>query len=573
MIFNSGGAARLLVASAISLAAAGSAARAQPAFTPGAGTEGRNWLPDRPTALNPATRFTIDTTDNVIVTARDGTKLDGRLFRPVLPAGTAVTPCVLMTDGYGRTSQTGASLEPALFDIASRGYAVLHLSLRASGQSGGTNDLYNQYGKDGYDAIEWMAKQTWCNGRVGMVGPSLLGISQWLAAKEAPPSLKAIVPEVACGDCYGVLWYPGGMLPGPGREARKLSPGAEAEYPTAIAHRNFDDWWKARTVLAPDVSAIAHRGVAAFIAGGLDDYITPANVRVYEQFASPAKRLFLGPYAHGWHTEYFQELQIRWLDHWLKDMPNGAENDPKVMLYVEGANRWRTEADWPIADAHSVKLFLGAKKSGSIASLNDGSLAAQSAGAAPPAVIAYSPDVGPFLPVLLSATNRLAIDQHPDEEKALTWTTAPLTVATEVTGYPKITVFASSSAADGDFVFDVTDVAPDGTSRQVVQAYLNAPHAGGVREAPKPLTPGAVAKYEMETFPMAYAFQPGHRIRVALAGGAKMAPGQLVPQGPGKNPTPFTWTILADSEHPSAIELPVVGTSWEQLSRMVVTQR
>jgi predicted acyl esterase len=568
---------RLLAASAgLASLALGMPASAQPAFTPGAGTEGRAWLADRPTADNPVTRYTIAIKDDVIVTARDGTKLEGRLFTPVLPAGAGPTPCVLMTDGYGRTSLTGASLDVPLFDIAARGYAVLHLSLRGSGQSGGTNDLYSHYGTDGYDAIEWMAKQSWCDGRVGMVGPSLLGISQWLAAKEAPPSLKAIVPEVACGDCYGVLWYPGGMLPGPGREARKLSPGAEAEYPTAAAHRDYDEFWRTHTTMAADNAAIAARGVAAFIAGGLDDYISPANIRAYEQFNAPEgahKRLFLGPYAHGWHTQYFQELQIRWLDHWLKGLVNGAESDPKVVLYIKGANRWRTEADWPLADAHPVRLYLGAAKSGSIASLNDGSLVSQTPGTAPPAVLPYAPETGPFLPVLLSALKRLDIDQHADETKVVTWTTAPLQVATEITGYPKLSVYAASSAADGDFVFDMTDVAPDGTSRQVVQAYLNAQHAGDVDGAPTPLVPGAVRKYELDMFPLAYVFQPGHRIRLAIAGGAKVAPGEVFPQGPGQNPAPFTWTILSDNDHPSAIELPVIGTSWEQLSRMVVTQR
>jgi len=102
-----------------------------------------------------------------------------------------------------------------------------------------------------------------------MVGSSLLGISQWLTAKEAPPSLKVIVPQVACGDCYGLLWYPAGMTPGPGREARKLSPGAEAEYETSIQHRDLDDWWRERLTLGPDIKSIAGRGVAAFISGGL----------------------------------------------------------------------------------------------------------------------------------------------------------------------------------------------------------------------------------------------------------------------------------------------------------------
>ena len=551
-------------------------AQAQPAFTPGAGTESRNWLPDRPTAANPVKRFPVNTQDDVAVPTRDGTRLDARLFTPVQAPNTPPTPCVLMTDGYGRASATGAALEPPLFDIASRGYAVLHVSLRGSGKTGGTNDIYSHYGQDGYDAIEWMAKQPWCNGRVGMVGPSLLGISQWLAAKEAPPSLQAIVPEVACGDCYGVLWYPGGMLPGPGREARKLSPGAEAEYPSALEHRDFDAWWRARTTLAEDHAAIAGRGVAAFVAGGLDDYISPANIRAYEQFTTPTgarKRLFLGPYAHGWHTAFIQELQVAWLDRWLKDIHNGADTDPKVVLYIKGANRWRTEADWPIADARPVRLFLQGKPSGSIASVNDGTLAASPPVAGVPANLVYDPAKGPFLPVLLSAiSGRPDLDQAPDETKTVTWTTAPLAVATEVTGYPKLSIWAAATTADADLVFSVTDVAPDGRSRQVIQAYLNAPRAD-LRAAPKPLTPGVAVKYELDMFPVVYVFQPGHRLRLAIAGGAKIAPDETVPQGPGKHPQAFAWSILQDADHPSSIDLPIVGTSWEQLSRMVLTAR
>jgi predicted acyl esterase len=514
--------------------------------------------------------------DGVTVTARDGTRLEGRLFTPVLAAGTPPTPCVLMTDGYGRDSAIGASFDGALFDIASRGYAVLHLSLRGSGRSGGVATLYNEFGHDGYDAIEWMARQPWCNGRVGMVGPSLLGISQWLAAKELPPSLKAIVPEVACGDCYGALWYPGGMLPGPGREARKLSPGAEGEYPTAIAHRNRDDWWRTHTTLAPDAAAIAAHGIAAFIAGGLDDYITPANVRLYEQFDAPAgahKRLFLGPYAHGWHTGYIQELQIQWLDRWLKDLPNGADTAPRVMLYIKGANRWRYENDWPIADATGLRLYFTTAHSFTIASRNDGAFAAGPPPASPdPVTVPYVPGSGPTLPVLLSATRgRDPADQRADEAKVLTWTTPPLPVATEVTGYPHLTLWAASSATDGDLVASVDDVAPDGRATQVVQGYLNAPHADSLAD-PAPLTPGAVRRYNFDLLPTAYVFQAGHRIRLALAGGARAAAGLPAPQGPGANPAAFTWTVLQDPDHPSALELPIVGTGWQGLAASVLAQ-
>ncbi len=536
-------------------------------FPVGAGTEGRQWLPEAPTAENPVKRYPITLEDGVIVTARDGVRLEGRLFRPTLASGEKPTPCVLMTDGYGRASNTGASFDGPLFDIASRGYAVLHLSLRGSGKSEGKADLYAHFGEDGYDAVEWMAAQPWCNGRVGMVGPSLLGISQWLAAKEAPPHLKAIVPEVACGDCYGELWYPGGMRPGPGREARKLSPGAEAEYATAIEHPDFDAWWKARTTLAEAAAEIGKRGVAVFIAGGQDDYISPANLRLYTQLGADAKkRLFFGPYAHGWHIGLIQELQVQWLDRWLKDDANGADTGARVMLYVKGANRWRNESDWPLPDAHQTRLFLSGQRSGSLQSVNDGSLTTQKASAGEAVKVAYLPEAGPFLPVLLSATKgRSRLDQRAAEAKVATWTTAPLAAATEVTGYPHLSLWASATAPDADLVVSLNDVAPDGTSRQVMQGYLNARHAKDLQAAPTAITPRELRRYDLDLFPIAYVFGAGHRMRLVIAGGAEPPAGLPFPQGPGKSLNANTWAIAMDAEHAATLDLPVVGTGWQEL--------
>ena len=567
-------------AAAILLAlAAGMPARAAPRedaatrdaapYAMGAGTEGRHWLPERAHVDNPSLRYPVTIRDGVTLTARDGVTLDARLFLPTLKEGAKPTPCVLMSDGYGRTSNTGAETDPVLMNIASRGYAVMHLSLRGSGASGGEATLYNDFAQDGADAVEWMAKQSWCDGDVGMVGPSLLGIAQWLTAKEAPPHLKAIVPQVACGDCYGLLWYPGGMMPGPGREARKLSPGAGLEYPSAIAHRDLDEWWRARTTLDADVKAIAERGVAAFVSGGLDDYITPGNIRAYEEFTAPGgerKRLLLAPHAHGWQIDFLQELQVQWLDHWLKGVDNGVERAPRVILYVKGVDRWRTEADWPIPDAKPAVLRLGTAKSGSVDSLNDGTLSAAASDGAP-AILPYRPGAGPALPVLLSATaGRSDADQRPSEAKVLTWTTAPLTVATEVTGYPHVALWASSDTADGDMVFSLNDVAPDGTSTQVVQGYVNVPHALSETH-PLPLVPGQARAIDLDLLPTAMVFQPGHRIRLALAGAASAAPGLPAPQGPGPNPAAFIWTVLQDDAHHATLTLPIVGTAGDRLGQ------
>jgi predicted acyl esterase len=534
----------------------------------GAGTAGRHWLRGTPTVENPKTRYPVEIVDDVAVVTRDGIHLDGRLFQPTLAAGAAPTPCVLMTDGYGRESKRGSAGEGPLVDIASRGYAVLHLSLRGTGNSGGKPGLYAQFGEDGYDAVEWMARQPWCNGRVGMVGYSLLGISQWLTAMQAPPHLQVIVPQVACADCYDELWYPGGMLPGPGRIARGVWPATHDEVGMAMLHRNFDAFWRQHTTTSADVEAIAKRGVAAFIAGGQDDYISPANLRAYTEFGPPdaRKRLLFGPYAHGWHLEYIQELQIHWLDRWLKDAHTDAHATPRVIIYVKGADRWRGEADWPIPDAHSTRLFLSPEHSGSGDSLNDGSLTVRPPVAGAPATLPYSPTTGPFLPVLLSAPDgRSTADQRPSETKVLTWTTPPLSVPTEVTGYPRVTLWGTTTAVDADLVFSLNDVAPDGTSKQVIQGYVNAPRAHDPDGRPTPLVPGRLAWYSAELFPVAYVVQAGHRLRLAIAGGADAAPGTVSPQGPGKNPLPNTWTFPADAVHAASLELPIIGSAWRRL--------
>ena len=154
----------------------------------------------------------------------------------------------------------------------------------------------------------------------------------------------------------------------------------------------------------------------------------------------------------------------------------------------------------------------------------------------------------------------------------LTWTTTPLPVATEVTGYPHVSLWASSSTNDGDMVFSLNDVAPDGTSTQVIQGYLNVPHQRSLSD-PKPLGPGQAQTIDVDLLPTAYVFQSGHRLRLALAGAASVADGLPFPQGPGPNPAAFTWTVMQDAEHPATLTLPVVGTAGEQLSRLSLAQQ
>ena len=521
----------------------------------GAGTQGRDWIDGEPTVPTSPERYVVRVADNVRVEMRDGVELVGRLFEPSRSGEPGA--CILVANGYGASTGAGAVLDPWLFDLASRGYAVLHMSLRGSGESGGTGDLYASYGEDGYDLIEWMAGQPWCNGSVGMVGASLLGISQWLTAKEAPPHLRAIAPEIACGDCYGVLWYPGGMLPGPGREARRMLPGVTTEYDSAVTHRDFDEWWRGRMTLPEDHAAMAARGLAVLIRGGFQDYLTPASLRAYREYGGPdaAKRLIVGPWPHAMGEPFTRELVVRFLDENLRGV-NPEPDTARVLLHLEGPDRWRRELDWPLPDESRVKLFLSWEPSGSIDSVNDGSLSHDRPVQDATAEVNYTPDNGPFLPTHLDINGRPGLNQTPWAERLPSWTTAPLSAPTEITGNPQLVLWVAASNADADLVAAVSDVAPDGSSRLVTQGYLNLPRTDPTR--PRPLEPGVVVRYQLELSPLAYVFSAGHRIRLSIAGGATPTADQIMPQGPGKHPGVFGLTVHSRG---SSLELPLIGTA------------
>ena len=524
----------------------------------GSGTEGRNWIDGPRTPVTSSVRYQV-TTSEILITTRDGVQLGAKMY---LPQGLTdgAHPCVLMADGYGHNTPAGIALGGAVADLASRGYGAIHVSMRGSGNSGGTADLYNHLGQDGYDVVEWMAKQTWCNGRVGMVGASLLGISQWLTAKQSPPHLKAIVPHVACGDCYDYVWYPGGMLPGPGRAARPAN-----EYGSAMQHRDFDSFWLDRTTLAEDHRRIGASGIAVLTTGGWNDYISPANLEAFEQMPANAhKKLVWGPDAHGAmlvnpQPYSYYEFEAMWLDRYLRDIKNGIDTESAAVIYVQGPNQWRNESKWPIPDTTRLKLYLNAGTDAPAASLNDGRLLPTRSRASQSSVaIDYAPEAGPFLLTLLSQSNgRYTADQRPEEHSVLTWTSPVLTVPTEVTGHVGFTFWASVHGTDADFVALLTDVAPDGTSTQVTVGYLNASHADSRK--PHPVIQDAATQYTLNIWPTSYVFQAGHRFRLDVAGGAAAAAGLASPQGPGKSPYAAHITIWQDASHPSVLDLPVIG--------------
>ncbi|KAL2837592.1 alpha/beta-hydrolase [Aspergillus pseudodeflectus] len=269
---------------------------------------------------------------NVPIVLRDNVTIYGDVFRP---CSSEVNPvaALLPWSPFGKTGtgKQGATsgLEkwegPDPAEWCGRGYAVVNVDPRGAFYSEGDSYVYGtQEGRDGYDTIEWIAKQSWCNGSVALVGNSWLGTTQWLIAAERPPHLKAIAPWEGLGDHYRESICRGG-IPSP----------------------HFWDWLLATfggrnkredvTAMVQNEIDIPMYALASYSTG----LHTEGSLRGFLLSRSKDKWLRIHP-TQEWHDQYqpenLNDLQ-RFLDRYLYGRLNGWEFTPRIRLSLLGYNR------------------------------------------------------------------------------------------------------------------------------------------------------------------------------------------------------------------------------------------
>jgi uncharacterized protein len=264
---------------------------------------------------------------NAAVPMRDGVILRADVYRP---AARAQVPAVLGRTPYDRMfGPTPPSiLEPERAVAA--GIALVCMDVR--GQHGSDGEFYpfRAEGADGYDSVEWVAGQRWCDGAVGMAGRSYAAATQWLAAAARPPHLRAIAPVVVGSNYFDGWVYQGGafqlgfnlfwlqIMAGRGRRSKleeqyRHLPLASAPlvadspsgrfYRDWLEHPVLDDYWR-------DVSfdsGYAAVRVPAFNVGGWYDLFLGGTLENYTRMRGEAAtelarthtRLLVGPWAHG----------------------------------------------------------------------------------------------------------------------------------------------------------------------------------------------------------------------------------------------------------------------------------
>ncbi|HEY4775072.1 MAG TPA: CocE/NonD family hydrolase [Xanthobacteraceae bacterium] len=565
---------------------------------------------------------------DILVPMRDGVKVALDVYRPDtnerLPALLALA--VHSKDLQGPELAAAGHTQPAWSTLwtgpaeagdtrffVSRGYIHVIGNPRSIGksESGGSRAF------DGYDIIEWIAAQPWCDGNVGMIGISGFGAEQFVAAKLQPPHLKAIFPFDPRG-AYGEFGgfrdeYPGGVvhlfrfllqiysaahqdkgapkpLP-PEREKLWQEAMNNADYKmyphvyNVVAQKGqhmpvyFDvliDPYDKEEAARKSEAEFSRIAVPTYTGAGWYGYTYKAHLNGcqnwFRNINPPHKKLLLAGPAHldrpfkAFHNEI-----LRWYDHWLKGIDTGIVSDPAVRYWVMGANQWRAATDWPPPEVEWVKFYLRGWER-------------------------LSAD--PFVPV--SADDYEAPDafaQMPPSQtnkiQKLRYLSEPLAQDVTIAGPSVLNLFAAIDQDDTNWIAILKDVGPDEfvptaregergltpdlDERELTRGWLKASHRALdpqrslpgrpwhplTRAAHKPVVPGEINEYAIEILATANQFKKGHRICVEITsldlatgvGGATNV--EYVPYHVCSSRT-VLHNIYHDPQHPSHLLLPVI---------------
>ena len=342
-------------------------------------------------------QYQVKVKKNVLIPMSDGTRLSAHMF---MPEGPGPFPAVFDYYPYRKDDLSAAALHRQQY-LARHGYVALRIDVRGTGNSEGiAEDEYSlQEQLDGIEAIDWMSKQSWCNGNVGMFGASYGGFNSLQVAMHRPPALKAICPMYFTDNRYvDECHYKGGVLSGlydiGSYGLPMVTENALPPYPEGVGGRwaeiweqrlrehepwllywlenqTQNDYWRHGS-LSEDYEAIE---CAVYLFGGWRDGYVNCNLRTFQNLRAP-KKLLIGPSApHGPNMavpgpriDYLHEM-VCFYDYWLKGIENGVMEKPAITIYVQKfdppkADRdmttgfWRHEIGWPLDRGTRTSLYL-----------------------------------------------------------------------------------------------------------------------------------------------------------------------------------------------------------------------
>ena len=554
------------------------------------------------------------TTNSLYVPMRDGTKIAIDVMLPKdLPAATKI-PALLNITRYWRAKENRQPDNLQKFFVG-HGYALIMVDVRGTGASFGrwTMPWSKEEIKDYGEVVDWVVKQSWSSGQVGAYGNSYGGSSAQLLATLNHPAVKAVLPRHYEFDEFTDVPFPGGilnewMVKTWNDSNHQLDEGAGVKPVDADAdrsllrqaikeHANNIDLDKAAraitfrdevlsvggsgNVTLDDISIHNYRKeierskVAINNWGGWFDAGTAdAVIKSFLTFNN-SQRAIIGSWNHGATqnaSPYFsvdsQRISImyewlRFFDHYLKGIDTDIASEKVLFYYTMGEERWKQTKVWPVAGTKNMRLYMAVDNSlsESVPELTAGADAYK---------VDYEASTGEKNRWRTQLGGQVIYtDRAEEDRRLLTYTSQPLTSDTEITGYPVINLYVTSTQTDGAFFVYLEDVDEAGKVTYLTEGQLRAIHRKISKDTPPyttlvpyhtfkkkdalPLVPGEIAELKFGLLPTSILIKKGHRIRVAIAGHDKSVFARIPAEGA------TTISVARNRQHTSFIELPVVS--------------
>lgn len=502
---------------------------------------------------------------NLYVKVRDGISIACDVYHPdaegKFPALLGMSPYgkdvqMLKVPGKPRLSAEWGNIEAGDTEFfVTRGYAHVLADVRGTGYSEGSYDIcQRKEQEDGYDLVEWIARQPWCDGNVGMLGVSYYAFIQYLVAAQQPPHLKAIFPHDGWADMYRDISHHGGILMHGWLPyfnnvilAWNNMPASKKLYDPEELKRLVEKWKNNEVVnkshflynclLFPQYLPLVfdwlineHDGpyyqersaytkfdkikIPTYLGTEFSEYPVimhlPGAFKGWAGINAP-KKLAVRPTTPKVPFFEFHDEILRWYDYWLKGIDTGIMSEPPIKIWVRGADEWRYGDDWPLRDTRWTNFYLRFQKLLKEQPPSDGE----------------TPDTFTHKPVFPITGRGTPIQPAPEY---LSYTGDALEKDLEVVGPVALYVYASLSGDDADFIVKLKDVSPDGSEFVLSRGWLKASHREIDPDKSKPwqpyhphtrsipVVPGEINEYAIEIRPIANLFKKGHKIKLEIMG-------------------------------------------------------
>lgn len=508
--------------------------------------------------------------ETLMLPMRDGVKLATDIYRP---EGHPPFPVILIRTPYNKDMAVGIGAEGN-----KRGFIVVAQDCRGRFKSEGENLPFHTDKSDGYDTIEWVAKQSWCNGKIGTWGGSAVAITQFQMLASGTDKISSQHLTVGAPNLYDVIYVNGVFRKSLIEDWLKGAKWSPHALPLWTAHSTYDEYWR-------DRDASRHYKKTDFPAlhiGGYYDIFAQSTIDSFLGYqenggrgARGKQKLVMGPWAHAVLQEKVGELTFpnakkppgrahdawEWFDMTLHEDAAALNAEPAVTYYVIGdvtdpkapGNLWRQADQWPPFKNAPTKYFLH----------KDRSLSRREPQVASPLSYIYDPqNPAPTVGGIQLSIPAGPMDQRKVESRddVLVFTSDPLTSPLEVTGRIRAKIWFSTDVPDTDFIARLCDVYPDGRSFNLCEGAIRTRFRDGL-ESESLLKSGKIYPLEIDLWSTSVIFNTGHRIRLQITSSS----------APGYDPNPNTGAefrsntetrkanikLYVDSKHPSHLLLPI----------------